>query len=233
MIHLYVKTHNLTGLKYFGKTTHNPFKYKGSGKYWLRHIAKHGTDITTEIIGSFEDEKECSEFAINFSRINQIVNSDEWANLVEENGLDGAPIGHEGCKFSKEELEKRSELSRNRWKDPEYKKKLSEAQARSWTQERKDAQSKRMLGVSCPEHSERMRGRRLPEDHPWLSGAPKPDNHRKKISDSLKGRPKTEECKEKLRKPKPLVVCRMHDRKLMALGNFMKWYNLQTKADEV
>jgi hypothetical protein len=35
---LYVKTHNITGLKYFGKTTNDPFKYKGSGKYWLDHL---------------------------------------------------------------------------------------------------------------------------------------------------------------------------------------------------
>lgn len=36
---LYIKTHNKTGLKYFGKTTSNdPYKYKGSGSYWLDHL---------------------------------------------------------------------------------------------------------------------------------------------------------------------------------------------------
>lgn len=38
IIHLYVKIHNVTGLKYFGKTTKDPFKYRGSGKYWLAHL---------------------------------------------------------------------------------------------------------------------------------------------------------------------------------------------------
>ena len=54
-IYLYVKTHNITGLKYLGKTINpDPHSYKGSGTIWLRHIKKHGYDVTTEIL------KECS-----------------------------------------------------------------------------------------------------------------------------------------------------------------------------
>ena len=41
MIYLYIKTHNVTGLKYLGKTTQDPYKYKGSGKRWTNHINKH------------------------------------------------------------------------------------------------------------------------------------------------------------------------------------------------
>ena len=51
MIHLYIKTHCITGLKYFG-----------------------------------------------FSTKNNIVRSPEWANMIVENALDGAPNGHEGHK---------------------------------------------------------------------------------------------------------------------------------------
>ena len=36
-------------------------------------------------------------------------------------------------------------------------------------------------------------------------------------------KPKTEEHKANLRKPKPKVVCRLKDRKEMSLGNFMNW----------
>ena len=40
---LYVKTHQVTGLKYLGQTSKSdPHKYTGSGKYWLRHIKQHG-----------------------------------------------------------------------------------------------------------------------------------------------------------------------------------------------
>lgn len=94
MIYLYVKTHLKTGLKYFGKTTKNPKNYKGSGKYWKAHLRKHGNFVKTEIINIFEDEKECTNFALQFSENNNIVESKEWANLIDENGLDGAPKGN-------------------------------------------------------------------------------------------------------------------------------------------
>ena len=86
MIYLYVKTHNRTGLKYFGKTTRkDPFKYKGSGIRWRNHLAKHGNDVNTDIIASFEDHECAKEFAIKFSLDNNIVESSEWANLkIEE-----------------------------------------------------------------------------------------------------------------------------------------------------
>jgi len=96
MIYLYIKTHRKTGLKYFGKTTRSdPYTYTGSGKYWLRHLDVHGDDINTEIIAKFSDETLCSEFALKFSKDNEIVESDQWANLRDENGLDGAPHGNE------------------------------------------------------------------------------------------------------------------------------------------
>ncbi len=90
MITLYIKTHNKTGLKYFGKTIQDPYKYKGSGVRWKKHIKKYGYDVNTEIFAQFENETdELSEVALMFSEHNDIVNSDEWANLMEENGLDG------------------------------------------------------------------------------------------------------------------------------------------------
>lgn len=87
--YLYIKTHNITGLKYFGKTTaKDPYKYKGSGTRWRRHLNKHGNDVSTEIIGYYTIKEECLDAAINFSKENDIVESDDWANLKEER-LDG------------------------------------------------------------------------------------------------------------------------------------------------
>ena len=104
MITLYIKTQNQTGLKYFGKTTKkDPNKYKGSGKYWLNHLKKHGNDVHTEILGVFESIEECKKIAIKFSTENNIVESKSWANLRMENGIDGAPIGNT---FSQESIEK-------------------------------------------------------------------------------------------------------------------------------
>lgn len=87
--YLYIKTHNITGLKYFGKTTaKDPFKYRGSGTVWLRHLKKHGRDISTEILGHYTNKEECLNAALEFSKENNIVESAEWANLKEES-LDG------------------------------------------------------------------------------------------------------------------------------------------------
>ena len=92
-IYLYIKRHKVTGLKYFGKTTKsNPYSYPGSGKYWNRHCSEHGKGnefVETIDVWYFSDQDECTEFALKFSKENNIVESKEWANLVEENGLDG------------------------------------------------------------------------------------------------------------------------------------------------
>ena len=92
---LYIKQHSVTKLKYFGKTTRDPLKYKGSGKYWKRHIKKHGTKyvITIWISEPYIDSIAISEFALAFSRDNNIIESEDWANMVYENGLDGGVHG--------------------------------------------------------------------------------------------------------------------------------------------
>ena len=61
MYYLYIKTHNITGLRYLGQTQKNPFEYIGSGKRWKRHVAKHGNDISTKVLletNSFDELKE-------------------------------------------------------------------------------------------------------------------------------------------------------------------------------
>ena len=95
-IYLYVKQCTHCGLKYFGKTvSKDPFKYKGSGTHWRNHIKKHCgyTSKTIEVWG-FDNQEDCTRFAIAFSREHDIVNSKDWANLIEENGIDGLPPGH-------------------------------------------------------------------------------------------------------------------------------------------
>jgi hypothetical protein len=88
-MYLYVKTHNVTGLKYLGKTVKDPFNYKGSGTYWRRHLIKHGNDVTTEILLETDDTNALKQAGIYFSKQWDIVNSDAWANIVEEQGDGG------------------------------------------------------------------------------------------------------------------------------------------------
>ena len=92
---LYVKTHNSTGLKYFGKTTRLDciHSYKGSGIYWRKHLKVHGNNYTTELLGIWQDKDRLVVFAKKFSDQNNIVRSQEWANMVEEEGLQGACNG--------------------------------------------------------------------------------------------------------------------------------------------
>lgn len=96
MIYLYKKTHNATKLRYLGKTTKNPHKYSGSGKYWLRHLKLHGNDVTTEILRECTTAEELKHWGAYFSELWDIVNAVDdtgkklWANLRPETGDGGA-----------------------------------------------------------------------------------------------------------------------------------------------
>jgi hypothetical protein len=92
---LYIKRHKKTGLKYFGKTTKiNVENYFGSGKKWKNHLKFYGKEVETLWISEpFFCKKLLLEFCLFFSEFFNIVESDGWANLVPENGFDGAPKG--------------------------------------------------------------------------------------------------------------------------------------------
>jgi hypothetical protein len=123
--HLYLKQHNKTGLKYFGKTVRDPNTYSGSGVYWTRHLIKHGNDVSTIWTKSFTDKKELNEFALKFSKENNIVESSEYANLKPEDGLMGGDTGltEAGRKII-------SETSKKRQHSPETIAKIKSARAK-------------------------------------------------------------------------------------------------------
>jgi hypothetical protein len=100
---LLVMTHNVTGLKYFCKTTRLGFlhKYKGSGVYWKRHMRLHGRDVTVGVLGVYFDKDRCMSAALNFSKENDIVKDSGWANCILENGLDGAGAGEANHRYGK------------------------------------------------------------------------------------------------------------------------------------
>lgn len=103
--YLYVKTHNITGLKYLGQTKKkDPHMYKGSGKYWLLHLKKHGKDYTTEILCECKSKEELKEKGLYYSQLLNVVESREWANLIEETG--GGAGGKKGIPRSEETKDK-------------------------------------------------------------------------------------------------------------------------------
>jgi hypothetical protein len=87
---LYIKTHNKTGLKYLGFTKLNPFTYTGSGKYWSNHIRVHGNDVSTSILLQTQRKDDIKSIGLYYSKLWNIVESKEWANLKLEDGYGGA-----------------------------------------------------------------------------------------------------------------------------------------------
>lgn len=87
MIYLYIKQCQHCGLKYYGRTTQDPNKYKGSGKYWTRHLKAHDIDHPETLsITECQTVEEAMKIGLKFSEDNNIVESDEWANQIPENG---------------------------------------------------------------------------------------------------------------------------------------------------
>ena len=181
---LLIVTHNITGMKYFCKTIRlgRLKSYKGSGIAWRRHLAEHGSDVTVEVLGIYDDEQECLEKAKAFSIENDIVASDNWANLVEELGKNGASLkGEKNPFFGKKhppELAERLRLAKigrsvnkGAYVSPEHRAKLSAA----------------------------LKGRKNPAVSAALKGRKLSDEVRAKLSRAGKGRVVSDATREKIR----------------------------------
>jgi hypothetical protein len=188
--YLYIKTHNITGLKYFGKTTKDPFDYHGSGTHWLSHLKKHGYNISTEVIGYFTVKEECIAVATKFSQDNNIVNAlneDKkkiWANQIIENGLDGG-ITRVNFTHSNETKKKIGASHKG--------KKISPNAIQKRENTRRENNSYRKKGEwNFPESSkQKLRDANL--------GKKQSTETKQKRSQALKGHVVTEETKQKLR----------------------------------
>lgn len=181
---LLVMEHNVTGLKYFCKTTvlDRVYRYKGSGVAWLKHLKEHGTDVTVGLLGFYTDGARCLQAAKKFSQENDIVASAAWANLVEELGKNGASMKGEknpfyGKKHKPETAERLRLLKIGRSvnggkpKSPEHRAKLSAS----------------LKGRKNPKVAEKLRGRSLPAET------------RAKIAEAGKKRIWSDETREKIR----------------------------------
>lgn len=97
---LYLKTHNITGLRYLGQTKQNPFVYRGSGSKWKAHLRKYGNDVTTEILFQTQSKDEMVSFGKYYSKVWNVVTAMDdygnkiYANMIPETG--GGPVGEKG-----------------------------------------------------------------------------------------------------------------------------------------
>jgi|688.fasta_scaffold82568_4 hypothetical protein len=93
MFYLYKKTHTITGLKYLGYTKNDPHLYQGSGIVWIRHIKKHGYNVTTEVLCECVTKSEIKDKGRYYSILWNVAGSDDWANLKMEEA-DGGDMSH-------------------------------------------------------------------------------------------------------------------------------------------
>ena len=181
---LLVMEHNITGLKYFCKTTlkDRVYRYKGSGVAWTKHLKEFGKDITVGVLGFYTDAERCYEAAANFSREHNVANSDKWANIIPETGRNGASLSGDknpfyGKKHTPEMIEHLRQqrigksVNKGAYRSPEQRAKISAS----------------LKGRKNPATSKALTGRKLSEET------------KQKISNAGKGRIVSDETKEKIR----------------------------------
>jgi hypothetical protein len=144
------------GLNYLGITSQDPFVYKGSGKYWKLHLNKHdvkSSDIKTTILFETFNKKELRKKGIYYSELYDVVDSDNWANLIEETGE-----GVFRTKLSEEHKRKISKAGKGRKLSPETIKKISDKnRGRKNTEETKEKMSLARLGKPGVKHAKKTK----------------------------------------------------------------------------
>lgn len=172
-IYLYKKTHNITGLKYLGKTSKDPFNYTGSGQEWKPHLKEHGYDVTTEILKECQSKEELSYWGRYYSELWDIVDSPDWANKIPETG-GGGPASEETRKkmresrakqvFTKETNAKRAESLKGKTLGSKHsietKNKMSES-----------AKKRKHSPETLAKMSQTRKGRKMSEEHKAKIGA--------------------------------------------------------------
>jgi len=191
---LYIKQHNITGLKYFGRTTSkDPTKYKGSGKWWTRHIKIYGNDVTTIWYHLYTEKHVIQEEATAFSVSHNIVESKEWANLMIEDGINGSVKGHYRGEVTAETRKKLSDAAKRR--------KITSMSGKKHSEETKEKIRQAIKNNGCRSEITKLKlsiantGKNLSEEtkkkiSQALQGrkCPKSEEHRRKISETLKRR---------------------------------------------
>ena len=124
---LYIKEHRQTGLKYLGHTKQDPYKYKGSGIHWKRHLKKHGEDVETTVLNTFTNIEDLTKAGLEYSRLHNIVESKDWANMIPEDGKRNPLFKPKGGRPSDETRQKMSAALKGRVFSEEHRRKMAES----------------------------------------------------------------------------------------------------------
>jgi hypothetical protein len=155
-------THNVTGLKYLGQTQRSLSWYNGSGRYWKKHLKKHGLDLTKEILAECKTKEELSKIAQHYSDLWNVCKSEEFANLCPETGTGGdtsqSPAYQANLKrgryWSKETREKASKLRKGIPRD----------------RENVERQRKTMTGTVCWNNGKEVKRQKERPGPEWVRG---------------------------------------------------------------
>jgi len=213
---LYIKQCPHCGLKYFGKTIVEDIEnYSGSGVYWTRHLEKHRVEAVHLWNSNWYYDTSITRFSLKFSRMNKISESSNWANLIDENGLNGGDTSHL-IDYSKCVENRRKTVSDPKWRETvlleqkikERKKKTDPEWINTIGKKRSEEQSKSVSATM--------------NDPIWIENIGK--NARKKISNSVKETINTKEWKEKHYKR-----CEHCDKGPMPKRNYKTWHGENCK----
>ena len=188
-IYLYVKTHRKTGLKYLGMTTKSdPHKYAGSGKMWKQHLKEHGMDYDTTILLESNNKEEIKEKGVYYSKLWNVVKSQQWANQKIESGSGGWTPQSGRVPWNK-----------GRPMDEVQKNKISKTKKGKFIGENNPFFNKKHTSQTKQQISQKNKGRVFDAEsvlkrNDKQKGVPKPT-----VSEKLKGKPKSSEHKEKMR----------------------------------
>ena len=84
---LYVMTHLITSFKYLGQTTKDLNLYYGSSRVFTEHCKEWGFLVEKEVLLVTTDPNELAEQGRYYSKLWNVVDDPNWANLREEAGL--------------------------------------------------------------------------------------------------------------------------------------------------
>lgn len=188
---IYIKSCNHCNLKYFGKscrkTKNLVHKYKGSGIYWNKHLNKHKCNYSTKIIGYFIRKESCKIFCEWYSKTKNIVKSKEWANICNENGLNGGDIFSTLSQEKQDEIrEKLRQINLGRKRTEESKEKM---RGRIVSEETKEKIRQTLTGFKHSEETKKKQSLMRKGKKAWNKGMTISEETKKKISESLKKNP--------------------------------------------
>lgn len=220
IIYLYVKTHNVTGLKYLGKTSaDDPHKYCGSGTYWKAHLRIHGHDYSTEILRVCSSKLEVQEFGVYYSNLWNIVTLTDnngkkiWANLKPESG-DGGRLTPDII----EKIKNTKRINGTESSNPIIFNKMVESKKKNGTLNSNTPQSiakgkatKKTNGTDKLSSETKLKLSRIKKG---CTGRNFSTEEKANHSIRLKGHTKNN-----------TLVCRLEDRKIMNLCSFTRWCN--------